>query len=328
MAAQPFARLMQTRICRRVDGCKLPGTRMTLGQLAGEVAEQVENDHVTVLAGNVAFRLMFAILPVLVSLLWLIRLLDVTGLDRGVLDLATLAFPGPAIAPIREQFEQAPGDQARGAITPGVAIALAVTVWAVVIAFRATMHALNEIYHVDDDRSQAQRTLVSLLASLGAIAMLLAALILVVWGGEIADSVASRLGLGLPFQLGWYALSWLVIVACVATAVTATYYFAPDVEQEFRWVRVGTLFTIVLWLGFTLLFSLYVNILADPQETYGALAGIAVFMLYLYGCTFIVLVGAELNQVVESHDPEGKDTGEKAPDESPSASPAREQQPA
>jgi membrane protein len=138
------------------------------------------------------------------------------------------------------------------------------------------------------------------------------ALILIVFGSQIADSLASKVGLGVSFRLAWALISWLVIIACVFLAFTCTYYFAPDVDQEFRWVRFGSIASVALWLVFTLAFSVYVNYLAAPEETYGALAGVAVFMLYLYGSTVIVLLGAEMNQVLEDADPAGKDTGERA----------------
>ncbi len=288
----------------------VPGSRLAVEDFARLLVEEVKRDGVGTLAGNVAFRLMFAFLPTVVTLLWLLHTFDGGRLADALLDLARLAFPGQAIAPIEEQAQSS---QTRdGAFTPGVGISLAVTLWAMTMAFRASMQALNTVYGVDDSRTEQKRFAISLLVAVTSIALFLVALILIVFGSQIADSLASNVGLGVSFRLAWALISWLVIIACVFLAFTCTYYFAPDVDQQFRWVRFGSIASVALWLVFTLAFSVYVNYLAAPEETYGALAGVAVFMLYLYGSTVIVLLGAEMNQVLEDADPAGKDTGERA----------------
>lgn len=299
------------------DRCRLPGSPLSLGQLVSGTSAQVRQDGVTVLAGNVAFRLMFAALPTLVALIWVLRIFEADRLVQGLLDLARLAFPGPAIDPIEQQIRNAPADQSSGRLTTGVGFSVVVSLWAVAIAFRAAMHALNVVYGVEDQRSQLRRLAMSALVAVITIAMFLTALVLIVFGSTFAEGAAGRAGLGVGFRLAWAATSWLVIIACVFAAFAGTYYFAPDVDQRVRWVGPGSIAGVALWLSYTMLFSLYVNTIADPQETYGALAGVAVFMLYLYGSTWIVLVGAEMNQVIEDADPEGKNTGDKAPSPSP-----------
>ena len=73
----------------------------------------------------------------------------------------------------------------------------------------------------------------------------------------------------------------------------------------------GSIVAVLLWLIFSLLFSIYVERSGSFNATYGAFAGIVILMLYIYYSAFIVLVGAQLNQVIEEHIPEGKDEGEK-----------------
>jgi membrane protein len=70
-----------------------------------------------------------------------------------------------------------------------------------------------------------------------------------------------------------------------------------------------------VWVGFSFLFSLYVNNFGSYNASYRALAGVVVLLLYIYHSSFILLVGAELNQVIEEHIPAGKNAGEKTPDE-------------
>jgi membrane protein len=96
-------------------------------------------------------------------------------------------------------------------------------------------------------------------------------------------------------------------------AFALIYYFAPDVEQRFKWISPGSVIAVALWLLFSLLFSLYVNNFASYNAAYGSLAGVVILMLYIYYSSFIMLIEAELNQVIEEHIPEGKNEGEKTP---------------
>jgi membrane protein len=256
--------------------------------------------------------LMFAVLPLVVALLWLLHWADQSRFADALLDLARLAFPGQAIAPIEQQAESREG-QADGSFSTGVAISLVVSLWAITMAFRSSMQALNTVYGVKEGRSEQKRLGISLVVAVVSVAFFLVALVLIVFGTRIADSLVSTAGFGVSFQVAWSVVSWSVVIASAFLAFACTYYFAPDVDQELRWIRFGSLAAVAMWLTFTLAFSVYVNYLSAPEETYGALAGIAVFMLYLYGSTFIVLLGAEMNQVLEHAHPEGKDDGEKNP---------------
>jgi membrane protein len=145
--------------------------------------------------------------------------------------------------------------------------------------------------------------------------LLISALILVVFGPAIGSALADHVGLGDAFRWTWNILQWPVLLVFVLSAFGLVYYFAPDVQQRFRFVTPGSITALVGWLAFSLLFSLYVNNFGSYNKTYGALAGLAVFLLYTYYSAFILLVGAEINQVIEQHAPEGKNEGEKTPND-------------
>lgn len=66
-----------------------------------------------------------------------------------------------------------------------------------------------------------------------------------------------------------------------------------------------------MWIVFSVLFSLYINNFGSYNATYGSLAGVAIFLFYIYWSALIMLIGAEMNQVIEEHIPEGKNEGER-----------------
>src|SRR3712207_3496959 len=122
------------------------------------------------------------------------------------------------------------------------------------------------------------------------------------------------------FQAVWSVVQWPIVACVVLFAFALIYYFAPAVEQRFRWISPGAVLAFAFWLVFSLVFSYYAGNFGSYNETYGSLAGVIIFMLYIYYSALIMLVGAEMNQVIEWHIPGGKDEGEKEPkDDQPQA---------
>jgi membrane protein len=155
--------------------------------------------------------------------------------------------------------------------------------------------------------------LISIMLSIGVVVLLILALVLVVFGPAIGRALANQIGASSAFRWAWTILQWPLLLAFVLLAFSLVYRFAPDVEQQFRLVSPGAVAAIGLWLLFSLLFSLYVNTTTSYNRAYDALVGVAVFMLYLYYSAFILLVGAEVNQIIKEHAPDGKEKGEKVP---------------
>jgi membrane protein len=294
-------------------GWAVPGTRVPAGEVIRRVAHQIEADGVTVLAGHLAFRLMFALFPTLISVLWLLQVVNAEELVSQVSELVSTIVPGIAHDPLEQQIEGAPRSQASGHFTPGVGLSLIVAIWAIAEVFRAAMHALNVIYSVKERRSRLRRVLVSVAVSMLTMSLFVCALLLIVSGARVATTLSEWSGFGVSYGFIWWGTAWAVVIGSVLAAFSLTYYFAPDVEQRLRWVRAGSLAGVTLWLLFAGLFATYVNVFSRPNDTYGSLAGIALFMVYLYCSAFILLLGAEINQVIENWDPEGKNSGERAP---------------
>ena len=101
--------------------------------------------------------------------------------------------------------------------------------------------------------------------------------------------------------------------ALVALGAGIVYYFAPDAEQEWVWVTPGAVLTTVLWLLASLGFKYYVTNFGAYTETYGAIGGVMVLLLWFYISGLVMLLGAELNAEIEHASPYGKAVGEKVP---------------
>jgi membrane protein len=294
----------------------IPMTRRRLGlvELLKRTFKEASEDHLSAFAGNLTYKGLFALFPLLVFLLSLLGLFGAPQLLDSLLEQASSVLPQDAVGLIEDQLVGLAQTKAQGAFTVSAIVAILLALWGVSGAFRSVMEAMNVMYEIEEERPIWKQYLISILLSLGVAALILSALGLVVFGPRIGGIVADAVGLGFIFQIVWNIVQWPVLVAVVLFAFALVYYYAPDVEQRFKWISPGSMIAVIVWLLFSLVFSLYVNKFSSFNATYGSLAGIIVLMLYIYYSSFIMLIEAELNQVIEEHIPGGKDQGEKTID--------------
>ena len=279
--------------------------------------KEVSEDHVMAFAGNLTYKALFAIFPFFTFLLSLLGIFNATDLVNTMVNKLSGVVPESATAFIRDQLLAITKSQAESAFTFGAIISIALALWGVSGAFRSVMEAMNVMYVVEEDRPFWKVYGLSIFMSLAVVVLLLGSLVLVVFGEPIGVAVADIVGLGSVFATLWSILQWPVVACVVLFAFALIYYFAPAAEQRFRWISPGSIIAFVFWLLFSLLFSLYASTFGGNSynETYGSLAGVIVLMLYVYYSALIMLVGAEMNQVIEWHIPGGKDEGEKVPED-------------
>ena len=271
-------------------------------------------DHLDAFAANLTYKGLFALFPFSVFLLSLLGLFGVPELLDTLFNRASVVLPEGAGAFLEDQLLGIAASKARGAYTAGAIASLLLTLWGVSGAFRSVMKAMNVMYEIEEARPLLIRYLLSVLLSLGTAALLLFALALILFGPQLGGAVAETMGLGSVFRLVWIVVLWPVLFCEVLLAFSLVFYFAPDVEQRFRWVSLGSIFAVTLWLVFSVLFSLYVSNFGFFNATYGSLAGVVIFLFYIYWSALIMLIGAEMNQVIEGHILEGKNEGEKTID--------------
>jgi len=277
--------------------------------------KEMNEDHVMAFAGNLTYKGLFAVFPFFTFLLSLLGIFNATDLVKTTVDKLSGVVPDSAAKFVEDQLLGITQSQAESAFTFGAIISIALALWGVSGAFRSVMEAMNVMYSVEEDRPFWKVYGLSIFMSLAVVVLLVGALVLVVFGESIGVTVADLVGLGSVFATVWSILQWPVVACVVLFAFSLIYYFAPATKQRFRWISPGSILAFVFWLIFSLLFSLYASTFGGDSysETYGSLAGVIVLMLYVYYSALIMLVGAEMNQVIEWHIPGGKDEGEKVP---------------
>ncbi|CAN5679151.1 YihY/virulence factor BrkB family protein [soil metagenome] len=294
----------------------IPGTdRLGLVDFFKLTFKEVGEDHVMAFAGNLTYKALFAIFPFFTLLLSLLGLFNATDLVTQMIQSAQGALPGTATEFLRDQILPLTEQQADGAFTFGAIISIALALWGVSGAFRSIMEAMNVMYEVEEDRPAWKMYGISIFISLAVVVLMLTAFGIVIFGGSVGGGLAGFIGLEGAFTTVWSIVQWPIVACIVLFTFAIIYFFAPAAKQRFRWISPGAFLAFAFWLLFSLLFSFYVGNSGSYSATYGSLAGIIILMLYIYYSAFIMLLGAEMNQVIEWHIPGGKDEGEKVPAE-------------
>jgi membrane protein len=259
--------------------------------------KEMNEDHVMAFAGNLTYKGLFAVFPFFTFLLSLLGIFNATGLVKAMVDGLSGVAPQSATVFIEDQLLSITQSQAESAFTFGAIVSILLALWGVSGAFRSVMEAMNVMYGVEEDRPFWKVYGLSIFMSLAV--------------------VADLVGLGSVFATVWSIAQWPVVTLVVLLAFAFIYYFAPAARQRFRWITPGSIVAFAFWLIFSLLFSLYASTFGGDSynETYGSLAGVIILMLYVYYSALIMLIGAEMNQVIESHIPGGKNEGEKVPED-------------
>ena len=278
-------------------------------EIVKRTLRETQADNGLGLAAQLAYYFFLALFPALLFLIALASFMPAGDLVGRVVGSLQGVAPPDVLNIVREQLQKIAERQSGGLLTFGIAAAL----WSSSAAMVAIVDALNRAYDIEDARPWWKQRLTAILLTIGVALFVIVSFGLVVAGPELAEYLASQLGLGAVFEWTWKILQWPVVLALVATGIGLIYYFAPDVEQDFVWITPGSLLATVLWLVGSLAFRVYVVNFGSYNETYGAIGGVMVLMIWLYVSALAIIIGAEMNAEIEHAAPHAKAAGEKKP---------------
>ena len=205
--------------------------------------------------------------------------------------------PGDAVNVIRGPVEGFANSPAAGfALVSGIVLAI----WSASGYVGAFTRAINRIYEIDEGRPFWKLKPVQLLVTVIGIVMLLIIALLLVISGPVTEAVGNALGLGSAVQTVWEIAKWPVIAVVLILMIAILYYATPNVKQpKFRWMSLGALLALVLLVVASVAFGFYVTTFSNYAKNYGALAGVIIFLLWLWIANLALLFGAEFDAELE-----------------------------
>ncbi len=260
--------------------------------LALRVTRESARDRVTLVAASLAFHGFLALLPVVIAVVGLLGLVGVgAGALRSLVHATSVLLPQQMSSILNAELRRPPSG---GVSALEVALGFGVALWSSIEAMAALQLALDVAYETEGDRGFVGRRIAAF--PLIGVTLLLggAASVLLVLGGRLGHLLPNGFGGVLPLLR--YAGSLVLVVLLLS----GYYRLGPSrARSRWEWISPGAVVAAVGWMLAALGFSFYLDHFGHESRSYGALAGAAVTLLWLFLTAVVVLLGAEINRELE-----------------------------
>ena len=268
------------------------------------------DDQMTHHAAALTYYVLMSLFPAgLLALSLLVLLGQYTETYDAIVGYLRDVAPASVVDPLDRSLREAL--QSRGTAVTALAVSIPLAFYGMTGALEATRRALNVVFELEGPgRSFLQRKTIDVLSAIVLMALVLASLVMVFIGGGFARDLFGFVGLGSTAADIWNFVRWPGAVLVAMLVFALIYYVTPDVKQRaFHWLTPGAAVAVLLWLGASVAFSLYVSRIADVGAFYGAFTGAILLVAWLWLTNVALLYGAELNAEIERQ----KQVGDGAP---------------
>ncbi|KJY45822.1 YihY/virulence factor BrkB family protein [Streptomyces sp. A1547] len=248
------------------------------------------------LADRAAALTYYSVLSLFPALLVLVSLLGVAGesATHSVLDNLQRLTPGAARDIVFDAVRQLQGSTGTGSIL--AVVGLITAVWSASGYIGAFIRSSNAVYDMPEGRPVWKVLPLQLVLTVGLMVMATASALIVVFTGSLARRAGDALGLGETAVTVWSIAKWPVLVLLVTIMIAVLYWAAPNAKgRGFRWVTPGSFLALVIWMAASAGFALYVANFGSYNKTYGTLAGVIVFLIWLWITNLAILLGLEFD---------------------------------
>jgi membrane protein len=243
----------------------------------------------------------YAVLAIFPAGIALVSVLGVVGQGQSAVDnlLNVLRDAGAssAVDTFGPTLRQVSSSNAAGL---GLVLGLVTALWSASAYVGAFGRAMNRVYEVGEGRPIWKLRPLTVLVTLTLVVLVALVAVGLVVTGPLARAVGDQIGVGSAAVTVWDIVKWPVLLLIVVLAVAILYYATPNVRQpKFRWISVGATIAIAIWVVASIAFGFYVANFSSYDKTYGSLAGVVVFLLWLWLTNLALLFGAEVDAELE-----------------------------
>lgn len=256
------------------------------------------DDDCTDLAAGLTYYSVLSLFPAFIVLVSLPALVgqgqQTTDAIMGVIeDIAPASVVEQVQGPI-EELSTAPGAGI------GLIIGLALALWSASAYVGAFGRSMNRVYDMEEGRPIWKLRPIQLVITLVIMLLILVAAVILVVSGPVARSIGSAVGASDTAVTVWNIAKWPVLALVVVVIIGLLYWATPNVKQpKFRWLSIGAVIAIVIWVIASAGFGFYVANFGNYNRVYGSLAGVIIFLLWLWLTNLALLFGAEFDAETE-----------------------------
>ncbi|MFI2780480.1 YihY/virulence factor BrkB family protein [Streptomyces sp. ALB3] len=267
--------------------------RASWGAVLRRTLKEFKRDE---LADRAAALTYYGILALFPALLVLVSLLGIAGesTTRTVLDNIQKLAPGAARDVLKNAVTQLQSSSGTGWVM--AIVGLLAALWSASGYVAAFIRTSNAVYDVPEGRPAWKVLPVRVGLTLALMVLACASALIVVLSGDLARRLGTTLGIGDTAVTVWSIAKWPVLVVLVATLLAILYWAAPNAKgRGFKFVSLGSLLALVIWMIASAAFAFYVANFGSYNKTYGTLAGVIIFLVWLWITNLAILLGLEFD---------------------------------
>jgi len=257
---------------------------------------EIAYDDCMGMAAQIAYYMLLSVIPFLIFVLSVISRLDF----------------GEALSPLLMEAlrEQMPLEAANFIVdivvrvlptrsSETTVVSFMVALWGSSMAVGALITTINRAYNLRPRRNIVTQKLMSILLVLVLSAILLIALLILLFGPQVTQEAFEFMHLASETNTFWTQVRLPLATLLAFAALAILYYYAPEARQRFIHILPGAVTATVFWLVTSSAFRLFVRNFSNYNATYGSLAAVVILLAYFWLTGFIFLVGAEVNALMK-----------------------------
>lgn len=249
----------------------------------------IKNDTLAYSAQS-AFFMTISFIPLIILLLSLLKFLPFS--TDVILSGIISVFPGGAKELVKSVLTESFNKSGAAVIS----ITAVSTLWAASLGVFSVVDGLSKIFSASRPRGVISGRIMSLFYTIVFLVILVLCLLLFVFGNIITDRLTAGSGVAALFVSSRLFIGFIILTALFLTM----YVIVPHRKTKLLTQLPGALVCAVGWIGFSYLFSYYYTDLSNYSYLYGSLSVIVFFMLWIFVCIYILFLGAEINNCMES----------------------------
>lgn len=269
-----------------------------------KLISNIRKDEVTAIGAQLTYYLILSLFPFLIFLLNIIGHISV--LDESILDDWLVFLPTETQILIKSIVNEI----AIGRTDRTISLSLIFTLWSSSLGISAIIRAINKAYNIERRRNYIRQKIISIIFAVALAFLLIIVLLTLVFGETLGNTVFSYIGATEIFYKVWGILRTIIPIVSMIIIFGLLYKYSviPNKRIYIRFIDTlpGAIFTTVVWIISSSVFSFYVNNFAHYSRAYGRLAGVIVLLIWLYLTSITIVLGGEINGTYANLYLEGK----------------------
>ncbi len=256
-----------------------------------KIIKSMGKDHISEYSAQCAYYVILSFVPFVILLLTLIQYMNLDS--QQLLDILYRIIPSSmndmVLGIVREVYSKSVGT---------ISISLIFTLIAADKGLFALVKGLHSIYNYKDNKKKSviYLRLTSILKTAIFIIIFAIGTVILVFGNSIISTIQDNFGLLENYSIIYQILIQLLIILIVSLMFLGIYKFMSGHKVTLKSQIPGAIFSAVVLIIISFVFSIYLDIFRGFSITYGSLTALMLVMMWTYACFYVIFIGAEINK--------------------------------